>query len=67
MKEKGRGVILNIVTESGKGVAYLSSVAGLAALSASAESELSQYGIQVHAVENSINMVETVMRILEAE
>jgi NAD(P)-dependent dehydrogenase (short-subunit alcohol dehydrogenase family) len=75
MQVKGKGVILNIVAESGKGAsserakgaAYLSSMAGLRVLSTSADSELKPLGIRVHAVENSANVVKDVMSILEAE
>lgn len=67
MKGKGKGEILNIVTESGKGAAYLSSMAGLAALSHQAGLELNPHGIRVHTIENSANVVKDVMSTLEAE
>jgi NAD(P)-dependent dehydrogenase (short-subunit alcohol dehydrogenase family) len=67
MKEKGKGEILNIVTESGSGVAYRSSMAGLGALSQSAKSELSPHGIRIHTIENSADVVKVVMSALEAE
>lgn len=70
MRMKGKGAILNIVTGSGKGVeagAYLSSMAGLAALSHQADLELSPLGIRVHAVENSENLVKAVMMVLEVK
>jgi NAD(P)-dependent dehydrogenase (short-subunit alcohol dehydrogenase family) len=72
MKEKGKGEILNIVTGSGKGgdkdaAAYLSSMAGLTALSNQAGLELSPHGIRVYAIENSENVVQDVMSTLEAE
>lgn len=67
MKGKGRGEILNIVTESGKGAAYLSSMAGLRALTASAALEFIPYGIRVHAIRNSADVVETVSRTMEAQ
>ena len=72
MREKGKGVILNIVAGSGKGgnkdaVAYLSSMAGLAALSHQADRELSPHGIRVYAIENSADVVKDVMSMLEAE
>ena len=73
MREKGKGVILNIVAGSGKGgdaaldaAAYLSSMAGLAALSDQADRELSPHGIRVDAVENSADVVNDVMSTLEA-
>jgi NAD(P)-dependent dehydrogenase (short-subunit alcohol dehydrogenase family) len=68
MRVKGKGVILNIVAGTGKGVeagAYRSSMAGLAALSHQADLELSPLGIRVHAVENSENLVKDVMMVLE--
>ena len=69
---KGKGMILNIVAGSGKGgnknaVAYLSSMAGLAALSHQADRELSPHGIRVYAIENSADVVKDVMLMLEAE
>jgi NAD(P)-dependent dehydrogenase (short-subunit alcohol dehydrogenase family) len=70
MRVKGKGAILNIVTGTGKGVeagAYLSSMAGLAALSHQADLELSPLGIRVHAVENSENLVKSVMMVLEVK
>ena len=55
MRERGRGVIVNVIpaggNDPGKGWgAYLASVAGLAALTRAAASELSEYAIRVHAV-----------------
>jgi NAD(P)-dependent dehydrogenase (short-subunit alcohol dehydrogenase family) len=67
MMGKGKGEILNIVAGSGSGAAYLSSVAGLRALSESADAELSPHGIRVHAIENSANVVNVVMSVLEEE
>ena len=72
MREKGKGMILNILAGSGKGgnknaVAYLSSMAGLAALSHQADQELSPHGIRVYAIENSADVVKDVMLMLEAE
>ncbi len=67
MKEKGNGEILNIVTESGPGAAYRSSMAGLRALSQSADAELSPLGIRVRIIENSADVVKVVMFTLEAE
>jgi 3-oxoacyl-[acyl-carrier protein] reductase len=67
MKGKGGGEILNIVAESGKGAAYLASMAGLKALSQSAESELNLHGIRVHTIGNSADVVKVVMSVLEAE
>jgi NAD(P)-dependent dehydrogenase (short-subunit alcohol dehydrogenase family) len=74
MREKGKGEILNIVAGSGRGVdaaraagAYLSSMAGLTALSNQADSELSLHGIRVYAVENSADVVKDVMSLVEAK
>jgi 3-oxoacyl-[acyl-carrier protein] reductase len=74
MREKGKGEILNIVAGSGKGAdttrgmgAFLSSMAGLAALSHQADRELSPLGIRVYTVENSTEVVKDVMNILEAK
>ena len=67
MQTKGQGVILNVVAGSGSSAAYLSSMAGLRALSASADLELSPHGIRVHTIENSADVVKGVMSALEAE
>jgi NAD(P)-dependent dehydrogenase (short-subunit alcohol dehydrogenase family) len=72
MREKGNGVILNIVSGPSRGgdkdaAAYLSSLAGLAALSRQADVELSPHGIRVYAIENSVDVVKDVMLLLEAE
>jgi NAD(P)-dependent dehydrogenase (short-subunit alcohol dehydrogenase family) len=74
MRGKGTGTILNIVTESSRGVemkrdaaAYLSSMAGLAALSHQADLELSPHGIRVYAVENSADVVKDAMSTLEVK
>lgn len=72
MRERGKGVILNIVTGAGAGAgkeagAYLSSKAGLAALSHQADQELSPHGIRVYAVENSESVIKDVMSLLEAK
>ena len=71
MRAKGRGAILNIVARAGRGLdndagAYLSSMAGLAALSHQADLELSPHGVRVYAVENSADVVKDVMLTLEA-
>jgi NAD(P)-dependent dehydrogenase (short-subunit alcohol dehydrogenase family) len=67
MKGKGQGEILNIVTESGKGAAYLSSMAGLRALTSSAALELIPHGIRVRAIQNSADVVEAALRMMEAK
>lgn len=71
MRERGRGVILNIVAGTGESAkkdagAYLSSKAGAAVLSQQADRELSPHGIRVYAVENSANVINDVMSTLEA-
>ena len=54
MKEKGSGVIVNLIMacplEAQKEAAYLASMNGLVALTCSAADELSPFGIRVHAV-----------------
>ena len=67
MLAKGKGQILIIVAGPGRGAAYLSSMAGLAALSQQAALELKPHGICVHAIENSTNVVMDVLSIMEAE
>jgi NAD(P)-dependent dehydrogenase (short-subunit alcohol dehydrogenase family) len=72
MRAKGKGTILNIVAETSRGVdatraAYLSSMAGLAALSHQAKLELSPHGIQVYTVENSVDVVKVIISMLEAK
>jgi 3-oxoacyl-[acyl-carrier protein] reductase len=69
MRTKGKGAILTIVTESGQGAAraaYLSSMAGLAALSHQAEVELGPHGIRVGTMQNSADVVVDVMSMLES-
>ncbi|GAB4419501.1 MAG: SDR family oxidoreductase [Anaerolineales bacterium] len=56
MRERGSGVILNLITEAGPKAgktraAYLASMAGLRGFSQQAAKELAPYGIRVHAVE----------------
>ena len=74
MRANGKGEILNLVTGAGKGldaareaVAYLSSKAGLVELSHQADMELSQYGIRVHAIASSENVVQEVLSALEVK
>jgi NAD(P)-dependent dehydrogenase (short-subunit alcohol dehydrogenase family) len=69
---KGSGVILNIVTgpsrsEDKDAGAYLSSMAGLTALSHQADVELSPHGIHVYTVENSADVAKDVFLMLEAK
>jgi NAD(P)-dependent dehydrogenase (short-subunit alcohol dehydrogenase family) len=70
MRAKGKGAILNIVAGAGRGAdagAYLSSMAGLIALSHQADRELSPHGVRVYALENSADVVKDVMSTLEAK
>lgn len=72
MKEKGNGVILNLVTGAGEGGgkeagAYFASKAGLVELSRQADNELSPHGVRVHAVENSADVVEHILSLVEAK
>jgi len=72
MLAKGHGAILNIVAGAGEGLsqeagAYIASKAGLAALSHQADKEFSLHGIRVHAVENSENVINYVLSLLEAK
>jgi NAD(P)-dependent dehydrogenase (short-subunit alcohol dehydrogenase family) len=70
MREKGKGTIINIVTGPSRGgdvVAYLSSMAGLAALSDQADLELRQHGIRVYTIEDSIDIVKDVLSMLETK
>lgn len=70
MKEKGSGVIINLIEESnsksGKEAgAYLTSQAGLRELSHQTHQELNPYGVHVFAVENSKNTVDKIFAVLE--
>jgi NAD(P)-dependent dehydrogenase (short-subunit alcohol dehydrogenase family) len=69
MREKGGGVILNLVEEAGKGVekeaAYYSSLASLTKLSELAGREFNPFGIKVFVVERSKNLVRSVFEKLE--
>ena len=72
MLAKGHGAILNIVAGTGEGLsqdagAYIASKAGLAALSHQADKEFRLHGIRVHAVENSENVINDVLSLLEAK
>jgi 3-oxoacyl-[acyl-carrier protein] reductase len=70
MRTKGRGVILNLVEESGRGAekeaAYYSSMASLGKMSALAAQELDPFGIKVFPVERSKDVVDSVLKILES-
>jgi len=73
MRAHGRGTIINIVAGTGEGLsakretgAYISSKAGLTALSHQAEIEFSPHGIRVYAVENSENIIKDIFTLLEA-
>ncbi|RJP52009.1 MAG: SDR family oxidoreductase [Anaerolineaceae bacterium] len=71
-RDKGNRVIINIVAGAGEGTekeagAYLTSKAGLAELSRQADKELSPHGVRVHAVENSMAVVEHILSLVEAK
>ncbi|MBL8049846.1 MAG: SDR family oxidoreductase [Anaerolineales bacterium] len=70
MKEKGSGVIICLVEESGETLkkeagAYFASQAGLRELSNQMNIELSQYHVQVFAVENSEDTAHKIFALLE--
>lgn len=70
MRAKGHGVIVNLVAGTGErskkeAGAYLASNAGLVELSRQADAELSPHGVRVFAVENSDDVVETILLMLE--
>lgn len=72
MSAKGGGVILNLVAGAGEGGvkeagAYFASKAGLAELSTQADVELSPHGVRVFAVENSADVVNQILLLLEAK
>ena len=72
MSTKGGGVILNLVAGAGEGAekeagAYFASKAGLAELSTQADRELSPHGVRVFAVENSADVVNQILLLLEAK
>ncbi len=67
MQAKGQGQILIIAAGSGRGAAYLSSMAGLTVLSHQAALELKPHGVHVHTIENSGTVVMDVLSILEDE
>lgn len=69
MRTKGRGVILNLITEStpeeSEKAAFAASMRGLQAFTEQAARELRPYGIQVHAVQNTGDaVVEHVLSLL---
>jgi len=69
MRYKGTGVIINLISanqvSAGKDAAFVASMSGLDGLTRQAAQELSQYGIQVHAVETDGDVVEQVFALLE--
>lgn len=74
MRERGRGVIINIVPGADQKVereagAYFASMAGLAELSRQADRELSPFGVRVYAVENQggEKFVQAVMSVFAQE
>jgi NAD(P)-dependent dehydrogenase (short-subunit alcohol dehydrogenase family) len=69
MRDRGSGVILNLITHPGSNdnskAAFIASMRGLEAFTRQAARELSPYGIQVSAVENAQGrIVETVFALL---
>lgn len=71
MKEKGSGVMISLVAESGQPVekeagAFYASQVGLAELTNQMKAELVEYQIKVFVVENSKDVVEKIFRLLEA-
>lgn len=75
MRAHGSGVILNLIPEAQTsvddgtkmGAAFIASKMGLQGLSRQAAKELSPYGIQVYAVENTHEVVDRVMALLAEE
>lgn len=69
MREKGSGVIINLVTLSresaGNEAAFAASMQGLAGFTSQAARELSRFGIHVHAVETGDDAVKKVFALLE--
>jgi len=69
MREKHTGVIINLISanqvSAGKDAAFVASMSGLDGLTCQAAQELSQYGIQVHAVETDGDVVEQIFALLE--
>jgi NAD(P)-dependent dehydrogenase (short-subunit alcohol dehydrogenase family) len=75
MREKGSGVILNLIAanqESVKGeappqggAAFVATMQGLEGFTRQATQELKPYGIQVHAVETGAGILERVFALME--
>lgn len=69
MREKGSGVIINLVTlnqeSAGNEAAFAASMQGLAGFTSQAACELNPYGIRVHLVETGEEVVEKVLALLE--
>ena len=69
MRGQGKGVIINLITETARDesceAAFIGSMRGLAGFTRQATRELGPYGIQVHAVTaNTDDVLETVLRLL---
>lgn len=69
MRAKGKGVIINLITESTRDerseAAFVASMAGLSGFTRQAARELNPYGIYVHAVESTTgDVVEKVFELL---
>lgn len=72
MKAKGHGMIICLRAGAGErskkeAGAYLASKAGLVELSRQTDAELSPHGVRVFAVENSNDVVETILSMLEEQ
>lgn len=72
MRAQGGGVIMHLVTESGRdesnAAAFVASMAGLAALAHQAARELNPHGIRVFALKNTqASVVEEVLTVLAME
>lgn len=75
MREKGSGVIINLIAANQDtvkndaphqgGAAFVASMNGLDGFTGQAAQELNPYGIQVHAVETGDDIVERVFALLE--
>jgi NAD(P)-dependent dehydrogenase (short-subunit alcohol dehydrogenase family) len=72
MRANGRGVIVNLITESvrdeSSAAAFVASMSGLRGFTQQAARELSPYGVRVYAVESDREqIVERVFALLEQE
>jgi 3-oxoacyl-[acyl-carrier protein] reductase len=70
MRERGSGVIINLIATNQKSagqVAFIASMNGLDGFTRQAAQELNPYGIHVYAVEMDENIVEKVFALLEEQ